>query len=73
MKRILVIAALLLASGSMMSSCRKVYVPDISDAIYDLVQKLEPTSIPMADGYGAGRIYQTKGMTLYLTFCLYSL
>ena len=39
-----VITAILVALGSMTTSCKKVYVPDISDAIYDLVQELKPTS-----------------------------
>ena len=37
-------AALLVASGSM-TSCSKVYSLDISDAIYDLVRELKPTSV----------------------------
>ena len=37
-------AALLMASGSM-TSCSKVYSLDISDAIYDLVRELKPTSV----------------------------
>ena len=45
MKRFLpVITALLLASGLMMSSCNKA-PSDVSDAIYNLVQELKPTSV----------------------------
>ena len=40
-----VITAILVALGSMTTSCKKVYVPDISDAIYDLVLELNPTSV----------------------------
>ena len=47
MRRILpVIAILLVASGLMMTSCKKASAPDgISDAIYNLVQELNPTSV----------------------------
>ena len=44
MKRILLIATLLVASVCMMSSCQKA-APGVNDAIYDLVQELKPTSV----------------------------
>ena len=44
MKRILLIATLLVASAWMMSSCQKA-APGVNDAIYDLVQELKPTSV----------------------------
>ena len=34
-----------MASGLMMSSCKKADTPDVSDAIYHLVQELNPTSV----------------------------
>lgn len=41
-----IIAALLVASGLMVTSCKKVHTPDdISDEIYHLVLELEPTSV----------------------------
>ena len=41
-----VITALLVASGLMVNSCKKVYTPDdISDEIYRLVLELKPTSV----------------------------
>ena len=39
------IVALLVALGLTMSSCKKEHAPDISDEIYQLVQKLKPTFV----------------------------
>jgi hypothetical protein len=73
MRKILpVMAALLVASG-LMGSCQKGYVPDdISDAIFELVQELEPTSV---DEY----LYHAEKVYLFDTWsgpddfvCLYS-
>ena len=74
MRRILpVIAALLAALGLMMTSCQKMNVPDgISDAIYDLVQELQPTSVDEYL-YNAEKVYHFdtwKGPDDFT--CLYS-
>ena len=44
MRRFL-ISVLLVAAGLMMNSCKKANSLDISDAIYNLVQELKPTSV----------------------------
>ena len=67
-----VITAILVALGSMTTSCKKVYVPDISDAIYDLVQELKPTSVDEYL-YNAEKVYHFDTWSGPDDFtCLYS-
>jgi hypothetical protein len=55
MKRILLIATLLVASAWVMSSCQKA-APGVNDAIYDLVLELKPTSVDEFM-YNGGKVY----------------